>query len=109
MAKVMVVDDAVSELKLMESILKSAGHEVVSLVDGEALVDKLSSERPDVLLLSIVARGGEAQELRGVDFVVREQGVGGQLEDVEPARNLGAHDVAIVPVGRPRPRADHLR
>jgi twitching motility two-component system response regulator PilH len=54
MAKVMVVDDAVSELKLMESILKSAGHEVVSLVDGEALEDKLSSERPDVLLLDIV-------------------------------------------------------
>lgn len=54
MAKVMVVDDAVSDLKLMESILKSAGHEVVSLVDGEALEDKLSSERPDVLLLDIV-------------------------------------------------------
>jgi len=54
MAKVMVVDDAVSELKLMESILKSAGHEVVSLMDGEALEDKLSSERPDVLLLDIV-------------------------------------------------------
>lgn len=54
MAKVMVVDDAYSELKLMESILKSAGHEVISLVDGEALEDKLSTERPDVLLLDIV-------------------------------------------------------
>jgi twitching motility two-component system response regulator PilH len=54
MAKVMVVDDAYSELKLMESILKSAGHDVVSLIDGEALEDKLSAERPDVLLLDIV-------------------------------------------------------
>jgi twitching motility two-component system response regulator PilH len=54
MAKVMVVDDAYSELKLMESILKSAGHEVVSLIDGDALEDKLSTERPDVLLLDIV-------------------------------------------------------
>jgi twitching motility two-component system response regulator PilH len=54
MAKVMVVDDAYSELKLMESILKSAGHEVVSLMDGDALEEKLSSERPDVLLLDIV-------------------------------------------------------
>lgn len=54
MAKVMVVDDAYSELKLMESILKSAGHEVVSLMDGDALEDKLSTERPDVLLLDIV-------------------------------------------------------
>lgn len=54
MAKVMVVDDAYSELKLMESILKSAGHEVVSFMDGDALEDKLSTERPDVLLLDIV-------------------------------------------------------
>ena len=54
MAKVMVVDDAYSELKLMESILRSAGHEVVTAMDGEALEDKLSTERPDVLLLDIV-------------------------------------------------------
>jgi len=36
MAKVMVVDDAQSDLKLMESILRGAGHEVVSLTDGES-------------------------------------------------------------------------
>jgi DNA-binding response OmpR family regulator len=54
MAKVMVVDDAYSELKLMESILRNAGHQVVSLIDGEALEDKVSQERPDVLLLDII-------------------------------------------------------
>lgn len=54
MAKVMVVDDAYSELKLIESILKSAGHQVVSLIDGERLEDRMSEERPDLLLLDIV-------------------------------------------------------
>ena len=54
MAKVMVVDDAYSELKLMESILRNAGHQVVALIDGESLEDKVSSERPDVVLLDIV-------------------------------------------------------
>ncbi|HTO11351.1 MAG TPA: response regulator [Candidatus Binatia bacterium] len=54
MAKVMVVDDAYSELKLMEAILRNAGHQVVTLIDGEALEDKVSTERPDVLLLDIV-------------------------------------------------------
>jgi len=49
-----VVDDAYSELKLMESILRNAGHQVVTLIDGEALEDKVSSERPDVVLLDIV-------------------------------------------------------
>lgn len=54
MAKVMVVDDAYSELKLMESILLNAGHQVVTLIDGDALEDKVSLERPDVVLLDIV-------------------------------------------------------
>ena len=54
MAKVMVVDDAYSELKLMESILRNAGHQVVTLIDGEALEDKVSREKPDVVLLDIV-------------------------------------------------------
>jgi twitching motility two-component system response regulator PilH len=54
MAKVMVVDDAYSDLKLMESILRGAGHQVVSLSDGDKLEDQLEAEHPDVLLLDIV-------------------------------------------------------
>ena len=54
MAKVMVVDDAKSELKLMEGILKSAGHDVVCLPDGEQLEERVMQERPDLLLLDIV-------------------------------------------------------
>ena len=54
MGKVMVVDDAVSELKMMENILRSAGHEVVSYEHGELLEDRVVEERPDVLLLDIV-------------------------------------------------------
>ncbi|HEV8584875.1 MAG TPA: response regulator [Methylomirabilota bacterium] len=54
MAKVMVVDDAYSDLKLMESILRGAGHEVVSLTNGETLEAQMETEHPDVLLLDIV-------------------------------------------------------
>ena len=54
MAKVMVVDDAQSDLKLMESILRGAGHEVVSLTDGDKLEDQMQAEHPDVLLLDII-------------------------------------------------------
>src|SRR5574337_876267 len=54
MGKVRVVDDAYSELQMMESILKSAGHEVISYPDGEHLEDKMAAERPDVLLLDII-------------------------------------------------------
>jgi twitching motility two-component system response regulator PilH len=54
MAKVMVVDDAYSDLKLMESILRGAGHQVIALGDGDGVEDSISAERPDVLLLDIV-------------------------------------------------------
>ncbi len=54
MAKVMVVDDAYSELKLMENILKSAGLDVVCLPGGEHLEERMVQEQPDVLLLDIV-------------------------------------------------------
>lgn len=63
MAKVMVVDDAYSDLVLMESILKAAGHQVVSLIDGEELEEKISAERPDMLLLDIVMPKRNGYEL----------------------------------------------
>jgi DNA-binding response OmpR family regulator len=54
MAKVMVVDDAYSELQVMETILRSAGHVVLTYLDGEQLEEKIVAERPDVVLLDIV-------------------------------------------------------
>lgn len=67
MPKVMVVDDAYSELQVMESILRSAGYEVVTYLDGDELEEKIVKERPDVVLLDVVMpkrNGFEA--LRGV-------------------------------------------
>jgi twitching motility two-component system response regulator PilH len=67
MAKVMVVDDAYSELQVMETILRSAGHEVVTSLDGEQLEDKIVSERPDLVLLDIVMPKRNGYEaLRGL-------------------------------------------
>ena len=54
MAKVMVVDDAQSDLKIIESILQAAGHQVLSYASGEQLEEKVAAEQPDVLLLDIV-------------------------------------------------------
>ena len=67
MGKVMVVDDAYSELKVMESILRAAGHQVLSYIDGEDLEDKIATERPDVVLLDIVMPKRNGYEiLRGL-------------------------------------------
>jgi twitching motility two-component system response regulator PilH len=63
MAKVMVVDDAYSELKLMESILKSAGLDVVCFPDGDRLEERMVQEQPDVLLLDIVMPNRNGYEI----------------------------------------------
>jgi twitching motility two-component system response regulator PilH len=52
--RIMVVDDAQSDLRMMESILRSAGHEVATYPDGDDLEEKVAAERPDLLLLDIV-------------------------------------------------------
>jgi DNA-binding response OmpR family regulator len=51
----------------METILRSAGHEVVTSLDGDQLEDKIANERPDLVLLDIVMPKRNGYEaLRGV-------------------------------------------
>ena len=63
MSKVMIVDDAEADLKLMASILTTAGHDVVAYADGDEIEDRLVTERPDVLLLDIVMPKRNGYEL----------------------------------------------
>jgi twitching motility two-component system response regulator PilH len=51
----------------MESILKSAGHQVLSFTEGDQIEDKIAAERPDVVLLDIVMPKRNGYEiLRGL-------------------------------------------
>ena len=59
----MVVDDSNADLEMMRSILKTAGHEVVSYADGDQLEEKLAVELPDVLLLDVVMPKRNGYEL----------------------------------------------
>ncbi len=53
-AKVMIVDDALADLRLMEAILRGAGHQVVACGSGEEVEQTVLAERPDLLLLDII-------------------------------------------------------
>jgi CheY-like chemotaxis protein len=67
MSKVMVVDDAVSELKLMENILRAAGHQVTCYDGADGLEERIADEQPDLLLLDIVMPKRNGYEaLRGL-------------------------------------------
>jgi len=53
-AKVMVVDDSPTELKLMSAPFLSQGYDLVTAVDGEEALKKLASEKPDLIVLDVV-------------------------------------------------------
>jgi len=57
MSKIVVVDDSYAELQLIESVLKSANHTVVSYPNTEKLEDKLVVDRPDIVILDVVMPG----------------------------------------------------
>ena len=53
-AKVMVVDDSPTELKLMSEPFLSQGYELITATDGEEALKKVKSERPDLIVLDVV-------------------------------------------------------
>jgi len=98
--RVMVVDDAVSELRLMASILRAAGHDVFCYEGGDSLEERVADERPDVLLLDIVMpRRNGYEVLRGLRRDPRTKGtpvvfVGSKNQDSDRAwgKRQGAAD-----------------
>src|SRR5690606_17992937 len=85
------------------------GQTVVALELVEVGAREREARRPGELLLLLRVELAETDRLRGVDLVLREELAGCQLEDVQPACDLGAVDVAVVPVGGPGAGADELR
>src|SRR5438876_717435 len=68
----------------------------VELIDVRAR--QRERRRPDELLLPLSIVVVEAHRLRRVDLVLRYERTRRQLEDVEPAGDLRAHDHSVVPV-----------
>ena len=53
-AKILVVDDSPTELKLMSEPFLSQGYQLITAQDGEDALKKLASERPDLVVLDVV-------------------------------------------------------
>lgn len=52
--KILVVDDEPRYLRLMEANLTSDGYQVIKAVNGQEAVDKVASQRPDLVVLDIM-------------------------------------------------------
>lgn len=57
MARVLVIEDNVSNMKLATFLLESAGHTVIAATDAEAGIATAAAERPDLVLMDIQLPG----------------------------------------------------
>lgn len=52
--KLLVVDDSPTQLRLMTDPLLSRGYEIVTASDGVEALEKVASEKPDLVLLDVI-------------------------------------------------------
>ena len=53
-AKILVVDDVPTNVRLLEAVLVSQGYDVVSANDGESALEVVASAKPDLVLLDVM-------------------------------------------------------
>lgn len=53
-AKVMVVDDSPTELKMMSEPFLSQGYDLITATDGDEAIQKAESDHPDLIVLDVV-------------------------------------------------------
>ncbi|MBB5234777.1 twitching motility two-component system response regulator PilH [Deinococcus budaensis] len=104
MARILIVDDSPADLKLMESVLQTTPHTVVTLNDPARVEEVVARERPDLLLLDVVMPGRNGYEvMRGL-----RRGAPGNLKvilvsskgndsDVKWGLRQGADDYLVKP------------
>jgi twitching motility two-component system response regulator PilH len=54
MAKILVADDSLAELQIIQQTLQSTGHNIVTVMDGDAAEEKVKSDRFDLVILDVI-------------------------------------------------------
>lgn len=54
LARILVVDDAPANVKLLDQVLRASGYEVVTAASGREGLEKLAATKPDLVLLDVV-------------------------------------------------------
>ena len=57
MANILVVEDNPDNMKLVATILRLKGHVVQQQMDGEGLLDRIATDRPDLVLMDVQLPG----------------------------------------------------
>jgi adenylate cyclase len=106
-ARVLVVDDSPVNAKLLERILTDEGYQVIQVTSGEAALERVSSEVPDLVLLDLVLPGINGYEvcrrLRSTpasSMVPVVMVTGSESSDRVSSIEAGADDFLMKPVDR---------
>lgn len=63
MGKVLIVEDTLSELELMSHYLRESGYTVINAIGAKEALDKVSEDKPDVIITDVVMPGMSGFEL----------------------------------------------
>lgn len=57
MARVMIVDDSPTDVQNLKGILQKAGHQVIESASGQDALERVKSEKPEVVIMDVVMPG----------------------------------------------------
>lgn len=63
MTKIMIVDDEKDFVHIITTMLKKEGYEVMEAYNGKECLDKLRTEKPDLILLDIMMPGIDGYDI----------------------------------------------
>ncbi len=68
MAKILVVDDDKSNVALLQALLTSKGHEVLTATDGKEGLSVARAEKPDLIILDVMMPVMDGFTVSGILF-----------------------------------------
>jgi len=105
-ATILAVDDSVTNIILLEGILKTEGYTIITAMNGKEALKLLKGNPPDLVLLDLMMpyldgfkfleQMKEDAEIKAIPVIVVSSKTA--PEDVEMARKLGAADYIKKPV-----------
>jgi len=101
--KILVVDSDTLMLKALEVKLRNEGYQVITCSDGKEALQKMDSEKPDIVVTDIMLPGASGFEIlraakdKEYSILVIIVSVIGQEKVVEEAFELGANDYVSKP------------
>ena len=54
MARILIADDSLAELQIFQQALSSTGHSIITVMDGEAVEEKIRAGKIDLIILDVI-------------------------------------------------------